>query len=124
MSPFSCLPCLPGQFCEASGLQEPTGACHAGYLCRSAAKTPQPELCPAGHFCVNGTINETACPSGTMRHSTGGKSLADCRPCNPGYYCSDTGLTRTSGECKSGYYCPAEAKIRVDKPEDFICPKG
>ncbi|KAI1230780.1 hypothetical protein IHE44_0008661 [Lamprotornis superbus] len=46
-----------------------------------------------------------------MRIQPGAKSLQECDPCSPGYYCPDpvqTGLPNIQGiPCKPGYECPA-----------------
>lgn len=52
------------------------------------------------------TIEETACPVGTIRETAGGASVDDCLPCPAGDYCLE-GSFETSGGCESGYYCPS-----------------
>ena len=61
-SPENCLSCLPGQYCEVSGLSAPTGNCSAGYLCLGNASTPTPDdgvngPCPIAHYCVEGMLS-------------------------------------------------------------------
>lgn len=127
-----CLPCPPGQFCGKSGLSNSTGPCLAGYLCKGGAKFSAPNdsvdpfngPCPAGLYCEEGTTNGTRCPEGTVRPYTGGKSRQDCRPCDGGYYCYETGLITPTEICHEGYYCPAEDDVKVSNPGRFQCPRG
>ena len=54
-----CLRCLPGMYCDVTGLAEPTGNCSAGYLCIEGATHPQPsdgtnKRCPVGYYCLEG----------------------------------------------------------------------
>ena len=36
----------------------------------------------------------------------------ECTQCDPGYYCSETGIWNVTGPCDPGYYC----EIGVDTP--------
>ena len=64
--------------------------CDAGYFCKSGAKTATPQqdslanVCPAGHYCVEGTAAPTKCPVGTYSNNTKLKNETDCRVCTAG----------------------------------------
>lgn len=32
-------------------------------------------------------------------------TASECTQCDPGYYCSETGITNVTGPCAPGYYC-------------------
>lgn len=105
------------------------GDCMAGYLCISGAEHPGPNdglngPCPIGHYCLEGTINATACPRGTIRDQVGGAELADCYPCTSGYYCADEGASVATGPCDERYYCPDFAEVYDPRPSDYPCPPG
>ena len=119
-----CLPCPPGKYCATPGLDSPTGDCSAGYLCVGGASNAGPSLCPPGHFCENGTTNASQCPEGTIAPNAGLASEEDCLACPPGMFCNGRGLTKATGPCAGGYYCPEMAHVVTDKPSDYICPAG
>ena len=62
---------LLGHYCDREGLPIPTGLCQQGYYCPEGqvSATPGPHICPAGHFCLEGSAIEAACPSGTYQVS-------------------------------------------------------
>ena len=121
-----CLPCSAGKFCNDTGLATPAGDCYAGYLCVSNEKVPNPAsaLCPAGHYCLVGAVNATMCPSGTVRKTSGGASRSDCVPCDPGHFCGIPGLSRVSGLCSEGFFCPEEVESKFPNPSGYPCPSG
>ena len=80
--------------------------------------------CPVGRYCKNGTLNATLCPEGTLRKFPGARFVNDCAPCDPGKYCATPGLSVATGDCYRGYYCPAFAKIKLEKPGAYACPRG
>ena len=62
----SCLKCPAGQFCNETGLEAPSGLCHAGYLCVEAAGHPGPNdgingPCPLGYYCLEGIHKFAIC---------------------------------------------------------------
>lgn len=65
------------------------------------------DVCPAGHFCVEGSVNPVACPSGTYSGSTGNTDSSACLPCPSGFECPDAGTAEATEPCPAGYYCPA-----------------
>lgn len=110
--------CLEGSTdpspCPEHTLREYPGArtfndclpCPAGYWCKEGR--PVPDLCPEGHYCLTGT-GPTECPRLHYRDVTGGADIADCFPCQPGYWCNTTGTckglaTNNSRLINSGIY--------------------
>ena len=86
-----------------------TGACDP--------QSPHPMiggLCPANHYCLEGTLEPTPCPEHTYSADEGGSKLSDCGPCPEGMYCPE-GSTPLS--CPVGHYCPSSAVL-------IPCPKG
>ena len=116
--------CTSGQYCSSDRLASPSGYCAAGFFCsRGSVRADPPEgLCPAGHFCPNGSAIPTKCDAGSYAPDTGGVSQDDCLPCTPGTYCSKRGLTKPSGNCSAGYYCPEGQQSPT--PAGFECTKG
>ena len=45
------------------------------------------------------------CPIGTYNDTTGQSMIEDCTPCDPGYFCNDTGLIKPTALCDIGYFC-------------------
>lgn len=89
-------------FCQEYGLAKPSGECRAGYYCPSGADRPDYLECPAGSFCVTGSVTGELCSNGTYRNSTRGKNRNDCFDCTPGLYCDGVGLEKPSGPCGAG----------------------
>ncbi|XP_042595397.1 multiple epidermal growth factor-like domains protein 6 [Cyprinus carpio] len=79
-------------------------------------------LCPPGHYCPQGTQLPLPCPQGTIRNSAGGSIADDCLECPPGYFCERKGLTKPSGLCSEGYYCPGGQN--TSKPPEYVCGAG
>lgn len=77
-----CSPCDPGYYCGGTNLTQPTAKCSPGYYCVSGIDRPNPRMlndshcpegtahpmighiCPAGHFCTEGSITPTGCAPG------------------------------------------------------------
>ncbi|GBG24881.1 Sushi, von Willebrand factor type A, EGF and pentraxin domain-containing protein 1 [Hondaea fermentalgiana] len=125
-----CTPCDPGSYCASNGLVEPSGFCAAGYYCllSSTMRIPSNDagfggVCPAGYYCMEGTASPEPCPLGTFGTKEQAKSLDDCKPCEPGSYCGERGLTAPSGPCAAGYYCNGTSSVSSQTP-DLICPTG
>ena len=56
-----CLSCLPGTYCDVTGLSAPNGNCSAGYLCLGNATSPTPDdgvngPCPIASYCLEGRV--------------------------------------------------------------------
>eukprot|EP00817_Percolomonadidae_sp_ATCC50343_P003418 CAMPEP_0117418838 /NCGR_PEP_ID=MMETSP0758-20121206/542_1 /TAXON_ID=63605 /ORGANISM="Percolomonas cosmopolitus, Strain AE-1 (ATCC 50343)" /LENGTH=4727 /DNA_ID=CAMNT_0005199587 /DNA_START=68 /DNA_END=14251 /DNA_ORIENTATION=+ len=117
--------------------------CPEGYLCQdSGIGSGNISSCPTGHFCPAGSINPTACPSGTFRSEPRGTSNSSCHQCHGGYYCpkeSTGGTPCVTNEtnpiycepgssipspCRAGFYCdesPLSSKQTIC-PAGFYCP--
>nr|XP_057935999.1 SCO-spondin isoform X4 [Doryrhamphus excisus] len=126
-----CTACPPGLYCSTYGAPAPQGSCLQGYFCQGGAAGPAPQStanfpkngpCPAGHFCPAGCLAPIPCPLGSVRNSTGGVSLESCSTCPPGHYCATEGLSKPSGPCAAGFYCPLEFSSTA--PYTLACPKG
>jgi hypothetical protein len=121
-----CTPCTGGFFCDALGAWSPKGPCDAGFVCYSGAYTSNPrdgetgEECPPGGFCPSGSALSTPCPAGTFNNVTGSSTEQDCKPCTPGFYCSNTRNPGPSGPCDEGYYCEGGAY----ESKQHVCPVG
>ena len=90
----SCKLCPEGYFCDGT-LQDDD-------QCSHGVQNPQP--CPAGHYCPNGTKYDTEhpCPSGTYNNGTKLKSADECTPCPGGEYCETEGREAPTGPCQAG----------------------
>ena len=90
MSALDCLICTAGSYCQSYGLYEPTGLCDIGYYCPGGQDTPTPSeyACSPGHFCYQGSHNQTGCPSGDYQPHWG---QGDCDQCPSGSYCKAFG---------------------------------
>ena len=128
-----CSLCLPGQFCDVARLVLPSGNCLQGYYCILGSSTPTPtndsigNICPRGYFCPEGSSQPQPCNVGYYQPELGATSVNDCLSCNPGMYCSGTGLVAPSGNCSSGYYCSSAAKSAqplANSSAGGICPLG
>ena len=70
---------------------------------------------------------EYPCPEGTYKNITGGRSLNACKPCEPGYYCSDKGLAEPNDKCDGGYYCTGGSWTKTPSGNEtynntWVCP--
>lgn len=85
--------------------QDKCDTCPAGFYCLSGNLIPLP--CPEGHYCLQGTAfaKEYPCPPGYYVNHTMSESLSDCKPCDPGKFCSVSGLAESEGPCNYGYFC-------------------
>jgi len=129
-----CTQCLPGYYCDAEGLMEPSGLCVSGYYCSLGALTATPvnlaneggEMCPPGYFCPRGTAVPIPCNAGFYQPNIGAKNISSCLACEPGSYCNSSGLAESSGLCTAGFYCSLGALVSepVDGVTGNICPIG
>jgi hypothetical protein len=93
-----CTPCLPGSYCDGSGLTAPRGPCDPGYYCLEGSSTPAPidpddplsgkpiptgGMCPSGGYCPIGSSKPTSCPEGTFNNVTGAFDSTFCIACLP-----------------------------------------
>jgi hypothetical protein len=104
-----CTPCLGGYYCPMVGMVTPVDLCSAGYFCKQYANISAPSqgadanICPVGHYCIQGTANPTPCPKGTYNNSTRLESEADCPACPAGSYCAEVGKIEPTGLCAPGW---------------------
>ncbi|XP_043114448.1 multiple epidermal growth factor-like domains protein 6 [Puntigrus tetrazona] len=127
-------------FCEDWGLVEPTGPCQAGYFCLAGINFKNPDAnistgvggpCPVGHYCPEGTSLPLPCPLGTFSKSLYVIEKTGCSLCPAGLFCGSVGLSRPSGLCQEGFYCPAGASSSTGYdsegglcPQAHFCPAG
>ncbi|XP_030258688.1 zonadhesin isoform X7 [Sparus aurata] len=125
-----CLICPAGFFCEDWGLFEPTGPCQAGYYCIAGVNFQNPDgnfstgvggACPQGRYCPEGTSLPVPCPPGTYSDSLYLTDAFGCSPCPAGQFCGTAGLTRPSGLCQAGFYCPG-GDTTATGSEGGLCP--
>jgi hypothetical protein len=114
--------CTPGQYCDTSGLEAPVGECDPGWYCPSGSSSPRQMVCPQGYFCPLGTDLPEPCRNGTYGAADNLASAAECRDCDPGYFCNGTALTATTGPCDPGYYCPGGQSTPT--PAEYVCWAG
>ncbi|CAM9393726.1 unnamed protein product, partial [Sphacelaria rigidula] len=121
-----CFLCPATYACNSTGLVEPDHLCSAGYFCKLGAVSPEPYceigeglcdygVCPAGHYCPQGTSDPVTCDPGTYMNNTG---AAECFPCPEGYYC-DGSSPKEFVECPAGHYCPERTDASIPN-----CPSG
>lgn len=99
-----CMICPEGKYCQDGVIK---GDCSAGYFCdfKATAANDISKACPKGHYCDAGTDLPTRCDEGLYTLDLGSKSVKDCIPCQPGYYCivNDSEMRA----CPTGHYCTA-----------------
>ena len=84
--------------------------------------------CPEGKFCDQvglGTTPEN-CTVGTFYEGTKLIKPESCTPCEPGYVCSETGLTSSTELCNPGTFCPGGSAQQNDNicDQGHYCPEG
>ncbi|TYZ59327.1 hypothetical protein PybrP1_004972 [[Pythium] brassicae (nom. inval.)] len=127
-----CEGCPAGYFCDSYGLPAPSGKCFEGFVCTHSSPVANPVgqpfgfICPAGHYCPEGSGAGVQCPNGTFRASVGGTSSSSCAPCPGGFYCEGTALTAPTDKCGKGYFCVSRASSATptDDITGGICPRG
>jgi hypothetical protein len=145
-----CSPCVPGKYCDSNGLSQPTGPCEKGYFCSGGSTLRNPfdqefgSICPAGHFCPQGSSSPSPCPLGTFwvglgndgdvwYNSTGATPIQTfCEFCPATKACNATGLSSPPAKCEEGYFCKlgSESATPYCDDEDWstctagVCPAG
>ena len=74
------------------------------------------DICPAGHFCPQGTITPHECPPGQFCKTT--RLSKPSGNCSSGYYCTGKAVVATQHDCTVGHYCP------VGSHKPWPCPEG
>ncbi|XP_069599133.1 uncharacterized protein K04H4.2-like [Ranitomeya imitator] len=117
--------CSPGSYMIRSGATE-CDVCPAGKYC-VPGMSPQP--CPRGFYCPQRTsLDWKPCPPGSYSSDLGLSDASGCRLCDGGKYCPLYNSTTVNGDCAEGYYCISGAQ-RPDQEEEIIgsagpCPPG
>ncbi|XP_077105722.1 uncharacterized protein LOC143764221 isoform X2 [Ranitomeya variabilis] len=117
--------CSPGSYMMRSGATE-CDVCPAGKYC-VPGMSPQP--CPRGFYCPQGTsLDWKPCQPGSYSSDLGLSDASGCRLCDGGKYCPFYNSTTVNGDCAEGYYCISGAQ-RPDQEEEIIgsagpCPPG
>ncbi|KAL2085398.1 hypothetical protein ACEWY4_018718 [Coilia grayii] len=130
------LPCPPGTYNPLQG-QNQLEQC---LLCPPGINFRNPDgnistgvggVCPRGHYCPEGTSLTNPCPPGTYSNSLYLTEVSSCSLCPPGVYCGTGGLSRPSGPCQQGYYCPPGSTTATGFgggggpcPVSHYCPEG
>lgn len=105
-----CTICPPGSYCGSPRLSAPSGDCSAGFFCSNASEEASPvgslygDECPVGHYCPQASGQPIACAAGTYQPNTRRTNETACLDCDPGSYCSGTGLFAVTGYCSEGMY--------------------
>ena len=101
-----CTPCLPGYYCDATGLTEPVDLCSPGFYCTQGSNSSSPPVadasggpCPVGTYCGNGTSVPVDCPAGSFQTS---EQQSSCNQCPQGYYCLSG--ASTNSPCPAGMF--------------------
>lgn len=123
--------------CELAGnnLTSPSGQCDEGYYCVSGVDKSNPvmlndtqcptssihpiigHICPAGHYCPQGTDFPVACPAGSYQDLT---NQWGCKDCPEGYFCPSNTSDYMLNVCPAGYYCPVNTTDQYAN----ACPPG
>ncbi|CAG2223568.1 unnamed protein product [Mytilus edulis] len=119
--------CSKGYYCPGNTTADlspcPRGTYNPilGYYCPTgqSIQNPPATICPAGHYCPEGSHAEIDCPSGTYQDQTG-QGL--CKECVAGSYCDSAGLSTPTGPCDGGYYCPEGQNVSA--PAAYVCTPG
>jgi hypothetical protein len=101
-----CTQCMPGYFCNETGLPQPAGICPPGYYCPVGTVNATDFSCPTGYMCA-GTYEPVPCPRGTFQNET---AAFMCNDCPAGQYCEKI-ATVYPVDCPPGFYCPVRSHL-------------
>ena len=114
-----CLPCEAGHVCSGPGTNTttPVEEKDLGYVC------------PAGHYCVEGSSIETPCPLGTFSTVVGATSSDVCSPCDANHYnnrmgqliCHPCGGTSTSNASAATCTCIGKNRVFLSATGECRC---
>ena len=116
----SCQACLPGYFCNGTGLTEVSGPCNSGFYCPKQSILPNSHECLEGHYCPHTVGEPIQCPLG---HYQPLKGKDHCSMCPAGFYCDSKDgpiINFASFPCPKGHYCP----MGTGSFHEFKCPPG
>ncbi|KAL8427177.1 hypothetical protein Efla_006804 [Eimeria flavescens] len=131
----ACDLCSGGFVCDEAGLSLPSAACPEGFVCARGASmdmlslyvfgenSTEYGLCPPGNFCPASSTSPTPCNAGTFQDGVG---ASECKPCSPGFACTESGLISPTVPCDEGFYCVkgSETPRPTDGVAGDICPAG
>ncbi|KAL0973027.1 hypothetical protein UPYG_G00197910 [Umbra pygmaea] len=130
------VPCPPGTYSPQPGQSqlEQCLLCPAGLNFRNPdgnISTGVGGGCPKGCYCPEGTSLPLPCPLGTFSDRLHVTEVSGCSLCPPGQFCGSEGLTRPTGPCQAGYYCPGGDSLATGSerrgglcPPAHYCPPG
>ncbi|XP_052807005.1 uncharacterized protein LOC128236161 [Mya arenaria] len=95
---IDCLPCPAGEYCQGTGLVNPSGVCSPGFFCPEGSSQPSP--------CAPGTY------APEQNHTT-------CITCPVGFYCKEQASV-TAVPCPWNIYC----KLGSSAPVCDLLPHG
>lgn len=124
-------PCKDGTYMTNTGAEN-CWNCTAGHYCVTGL---DPELCPPGFYCPQGTgVIWQSCPPGTFSMLQGLWHVDNCTQCSGGRYCSKINATAVTGLCSAGYYCTSGSNTASPEinntgvaspcPPGHYCPEG
>ncbi|CBY12491.1 unnamed protein product [Oikopleura dioica] len=131
MSPYQCSTCPAGLFCEQGATE--AVPCPEGHYCPAWYNTPEEAKIYGEQFRVflgeNVPIHPAPgpqlCPIYTFRNESGGRSIDDCRFCDPGYFCDQEGVVNQEDfPCKPGYYCSGQGLPPRKCPAGRMSPEN
>jgi hypothetical protein len=114
--------CPVGSYCSSSGMETPE-PCPPGFYCPSTGTVNATEavICPAGSFCLQGSISPLQCTPGSHCPSDG---LSLPIPCPSGVYCPSPGTVNTTEAitCPVGSFCLQGSPSATPCPGGSYCP--
>ena len=118
-------PCLAGTYNNKTG-QSLCETCPAGYFCYETTVSYVSNICPSGYYCPSNTTHphQYPCPPGTFNNHTGQKDATSCRPCTPGMFCENHGLSWPTGLCSPGWYCNGSSQANKTLIHGGRCQPG
>ncbi|CAG5113760.1 Oidioi.mRNA.OKI2018_I69.chr2.g7850.t1.cds [Oikopleura dioica] len=131
MSPYQCSTCPAGLFCEIGATE--AVPCPPGHYCPAWYNTPeeakihgeQIRTFRGENVLLHPAPGPQRCPIYTFRNESGGKSIDDCRFCDPGYFCDQEGIVNQEDfPCKPGYYCSGQGLPPRKCPAGRMSPEN
>ena len=119
-------PCPAGTYSDRNDLWDPSQCttCPAGSYCVAGSISSAITICPDGYYCPTGTesANQYPCPTGTIGAGTGLTASSECANCTAGASCGAGTSSSSAVTCAQGYYCPAGTTTST--PSDYQAPAG
>ncbi|XP_071807027.1 uncharacterized protein, partial [Asterias amurensis] len=121
----SSIPCEPGTYTTTTHRSE-CDVCPEGSYCITGY---DPEPCPHGFYCPNGTgYDWRPCPTGSYSNQVGLKNESQCTLCDPKKFCAYINATMVTGDCDAGYFCTEGSDTATPeitfKGVAGVCPVG